>query len=279
MFIILIVDLPKDFLGFPEIFNLIIIQTGLPGVFITLTFGQLISQIFVEEFTLQFVNFYGCEFVVRLSLFAEYIGICNFSWLLYYIVSSIACGKVKKIRDEMDSGKTTGESLDPMSPTEKIRGPNFDTGIAPLTAQKLSLFDYFKYTWSTLVTIGSLIIVLYGVSIKAYVLPTPVVGGYIIAITMMTVLFYLEGLMIAIVATQYWDREIYRSYYPRAHRNHELMSQPDNVKRFIIGRQFFTGKPHYLHLASSLLANPLIVMYSAHQCHIGSDLHTQELSQ
>ena len=47
---------------------LILFQIGLPGVALVLTYGQLVSQIFVEEFTLQFFNLPGCEFVVRLSL-------------------------------------------------------------------------------------------------------------------------------------------------------------------------------------------------------------------
>jgi hypothetical protein len=53
---------------------LLLFQIGLPGVALVLTYGQLISQIYVEEFTLQFLNMYGSEFVVRLAL-----GNCNTS--------------------------------------------------------------------------------------------------------------------------------------------------------------------------------------------------------
>lgn len=202
---------------------------------------------------MQFLDFYGCEFVIRLSLFAEYIGVCNFSWLIYDIVSRIACHKVKQVQQTMDTADDnmfaqqqltlTTDTL--ASPTEKIRGKQHEDGGNP-NLFNLSLFDYVKYFWSTGVTLGSMAIVLYGISKGAYVLPTPVVGAYIIAIVMMTVLFYLEGLMIAIVGVQYWDREIYRDYYPRAYRMHELMSQPDNVKRFIIGRQFFTVLTNFI---------------------------------
>lgn len=200
---------------------------------------------------MQFMNFYGCEFVIRLSLFAEFIGVCNFSWLLYDVVSRIVCHKVKQVQLTMDTAAedqhlTTIVTSDTLaSPTEKIRGKEHENGGNP-NLPRLSLFDYVKYFWSTGVTLGSMAIVLYGISKGAYVLPTPVVGAYIIAIVMMTVLFYLEGLMIAIVGVQYWDREIYRDYYPRAFRMHELMSQPDNVKRFIIGRQFFTVLTNFI---------------------------------
>lgn len=40
--------IPKDFAGLPRIMVIIFIQTGLPGVALVLTFGQLISQLFVE---------------------------------------------------------------------------------------------------------------------------------------------------------------------------------------------------------------------------------------
>ncbi len=204
----------------------------------------------MEEFTLQFMNFFFCEWMVRLSLGAEWIGICNFSWLLYGIASRLFCGKIIRIQKTLDSQK---EAEEPMSPTALNRGPNYDNGLGGDKA--LSLFDYFKYVWSTAVTLGALFIVIYGISIEAYILPTPPVGAYIIALCMMSVLFYLEGLMIAIVGTQYWDPETFREVYPRAYQIHRLMNQPENVKRFIIGRQFFTVLTNFLLAQSFTFAN------------------------
>lgn len=100
------------------------------GVALTLTIGQLISQIFVEEFTIQFLNLYGCEFCIRLSLGAEYIGICHFSWLLYFMVSRLACGSVLKIQKNMNSQQSKDDLVCPESPTAKNRGPDFDNGVA-----------------------------------------------------------------------------------------------------------------------------------------------------
>ena len=68
-----------------------------------LTFGQLVSQIYVEEYTLQFLNLYGCEFVVRLALAAEWVGICHFSWLLFHTASRVACYSVRKAQRELDA--------------------------------------------------------------------------------------------------------------------------------------------------------------------------------
>lgn len=154
------------------------------------------------------------------------------------------CAKVIRIQETLDNeagGGFSNEemSLDPMTPTEKIRGPNFDTGLNN-TKEELGPFDYFKYAWSTGASVGAMVIVCYGISIESYVFPVPAVAAYIIAIIMLTNLFYLEGLMIAIAGTQFWDREVFKEVYPRAYQVHELLGRPDNVKRFIIGRQFFT---------------------------------------
>jgi hypothetical protein len=169
--------------------------------------------------------------IIRLSLFAEWIGVCNFSWLLYGIVSRIVCRKVRIAQKSLDSTKSNSSSTtdfvidssengerdqnnklkrqnaiddnngEVMSPTAKIRGTNYKSGI-PKFMEHLGIFDIFKYLWSTGVTLGSLAVICYGISIGAYVLPTPIPAAYIIAGFTMCILFYLEGLMIAIVGTQ-----------------------------------------------------------------------------
>ena len=63
---------------------------------------------------------------------------------------------------------------------------------------------------------------------------------------MLTLLFYLEGLMICIVATQYWDKELFKESHPTAYAMHELVNRPDVLKRFIVGRQFFTVLTYFL---------------------------------
>lgn len=236
--------IPENFAGLPSIVVLALIETGLPGVFLTLTIGQLISQIYVEEFTLQFLNLPGCEFVIYLCLGAEFIGVCSFSWLLFGVVSNVLCFKVRRVSRALESSKTTSSGdMTPVSPTTANRGADFDTGIPEC---KTSFFDIIKYTWSTAVTLGSVGCIFYGISIQAYILPTPVPAAYVLLIVLLGILFYLEGLMIAIVATQYWDPETFREVYPRAYKLHKLVNRPDNVKRFIIGRQFFTVLTNFL---------------------------------
>jgi hypothetical protein len=237
--------IPKGFAGMPEVLVVILVQTGLPGIALTLTFGQLISQLFVEQYTIQFLNMYGCEFVVRLSLAAEYVGVCHFSWLLYHCSSFLFCHKVMKAQRTMEA-QERGQVVHtdpgtPASPTEMNRGEGFDLGVEEYReGYETSIFDIFKYVWSTVVSIGSVVIIMYGIARGESVLPVPVAVSFILFFATMVGLFFLEGLMIAIVGTQYWDKETWRTVYPNTYRVHELVNRPDNVKRFIIGRQFFT---------------------------------------
>lgn len=168
---------------------------------------NVVSQIFVEEFTVQFLNLPGCEFCIRLAMGAEYIGICNFSWLLYGTMSRLCCINVNKARKTMNSTNATSDEMI-MSPTTKNRGLDFETGLE--FTEPLTWFDYIKYLWSTVATCGSVFIVCYGIAKDTFVLPVPVAGAFIIAIITLVVLFYLEGLMIAIVTTQFWDPETFR---------------------------------------------------------------------
>jgi hypothetical protein len=90
---------------------------------------------------------------------------------------------------------TVGTVATVMSPTEKIRGrvhPDYPSASTCATYKGLTLFDLFKYLWSTGATLGSLGLILYGISLNAYVLPTPPPAAYIIAVCTMIMLFYLE---------------------------------------------------------------------------------------
>jgi hypothetical protein len=111
---------------------------------------------------------------------------------------------------------------------------------------RIGWFDILKHIWSTGVTLFSLFVVCYGISQKYSVLSAPVPALFLLFAAALTLLFYLEGLMICIVSTQYWDPEDFRESHPRAFALHKLVNKPDLVKRFIVGRQFFTLLTNFL---------------------------------
>ena len=213
----------------------LLVQTGLPGVAITLTYGQLISQLYVEEYTLPFMNMIGCEFCVRLSLAAEWLGVCHFSHLLFHGMSRVFCRSIRKAEDTIRSEDNL--VIEQGNVDRKISGA---LAIETEQDEDLTFFDVCRYAWSTFATGGSFFIVGVGIANGYYVLPTPPGATFILFALTLCLLFYLEGLMIAIVNTQYWDKDTFKEAYPRAWMIHELVNRPDNVKRFIIGRQFCT---------------------------------------
>ena len=280
-------DIPHDFAGMPETMVTVLVETGLPGVALTLTYGQLLSQLFVEEFTLPFLNGPGCYAVTWFGLALEYSGITHFSHLLYMIGAHFTCGAEKRAQKEIDSSsdlvpRTTSDG-EPVARMEESKlSTLFFTLYFVITSNDIimillsegniifllvysymqhsqythinhyiiffisfqlidcSAFDYFRYAWSTVVCMASLGVVLAGIGQGYYILPIPVYACYFLFFLAMSILFYLEGIMIAIVATQYYDKESFKQTFPRAYAIHELVNRPDNVKRFIIGRQFFT---------------------------------------
>jgi hypothetical protein len=57
------------------------------------------------------LNLYGCEMIIRLTLSVEWMGVCNFRWLLYGVMSRIICRKVRIARKSLDSTKFNSSSL------------------------------------------------------------------------------------------------------------------------------------------------------------------------
>ena len=221
---------PKDFGGFSEGFNYFLSKSGIPGVALVLTVGQLISQLYVEEYMLLFMDKVPfCYSMIQLCFAVEWIGTTHFAWALYEGSSRLFCMKVRRKAKDMD---------EVMSPTQEARGPDFDLGIPE--EENMSLWTAFRYLWSTFVCVASIVILCYGIANEHYILHAPAAVAFIIAACGLILLFYLEGLMIAIAQTQYWDREAFKEAYPRAYAVHEIVTQPDNLKRFIIGRQFMT---------------------------------------
>ena len=245
-----------------------------------LTFGQLLPELLCEEFTMQFLNMYGCNIVVRLALLVEYVGICHFSWLLYETMLAIFCnsGRMISRSSRNNVGSSAGSAFQAVGNVNDIqRNTNDATGhqeacfqsiqnndsevkdhsdaeaanaglgmelisgpALPLHVKELNWFDYLKYFWSTSVSLGSIVVVIIGIYNGYYVLEISVVWAYVLLLVSLTLLFYLEGLMVAIAGTQYWEREMFREDYPRAFDLHEMANKPYNVKRFMIGRQFCT---------------------------------------
>jgi hypothetical protein len=211
-------DISDNFLELPYAI-LYILKSGLPGIVIVLTFGQLVSQIFVEEFTIPFLNLHGCYSMIMLSLAIERIGVCHFSWLLYH-------SAVKLIATFTDAKPAPTYHSSPSFDSKALPSYQGAANSSPLMATLLPqptagpdtpdsyCLEAFRYMWSSAVTLAAIGIITWGISEEAYVLDVPEPVAVVALLLCLVVLFYLEGLMIAIVSTQYWPRAAFTSVSP-----------------------------------------------------------------
>jgi hypothetical protein len=64
--------------------------------------------------------------------------------------------------------------------------------------------------------------------------------NFILLFGALTLLAYCEALHYAVVAVQKWDMAQYAEKFPRAVKVHSYVNTPQKVKKFLVGRQFFT---------------------------------------
>jgi uncharacterized membrane protein len=102
------------------------------------------------------------------------------------------------------------------------------------------VFDYTRYTLSTVLTLACLILIIYAVGYGYAPLEGHPAVLYGIFVFCVTLLGMLEGLQIAILELERANRERFR-HMKRAYFNHKLATRHNglNVQRFLVGRQFF----------------------------------------
>lgn len=107
-------------------------------------------------------------------------------------------------------------------------------------SQGAIIFDYVRYTLSTILTLACIGIIIYAVGAGYAPLEGHPLVLYGIFVFCVTLLGMLEGLQIAILELERANREKFR-HMNRAYFNHKLATRHNglNVQRFLVGRQFF----------------------------------------
>jgi len=105
-------------------------------------------------------------------------------------------------------------------------------------AQKI--FDWTRYTVSTLLTIASLILIIWAIAAGLAPLEGHPIVLYSLFVFSVSLLGMLEGLQIAILNLERANAERFK-HLNRAYVNHKLATRHHglNVQRFLVGRQFF----------------------------------------
>jgi hypothetical protein len=100
--------------------------------------------------------------------------------------------------------------------------------------------NYFKYIYSSGLTMTYTILILWGIWTGEAVLPTVPVAHFLIFVFCLTLVFYLEGLQVAILAVEHNDPEQKKNTHPRGYALIKKVRHANNVDKFLVGRQFFT---------------------------------------
>lgn len=265
-FVILAVFLIAQITTFPEWPDnsiapglILVLRCGTAGILITLSFGQLLPQLLCEEYMTSFVNLPGCYSIVMIALFIEKLGISHFSWFLFRISHSQffnPCREHFNRKLYQPIPDNNPQPIDSKNDSHIVHEQvewnlASDTpSLAPVF--RLPILEWFKFIFSTCLTLGCLLVIGWGISHGYAVLQIHPAALFTILIVCLVILFYLEGLMIAVVSTQRLTvPTAYLSNIKSFHRAkliHEVcnthttdqMDDINNVKRFIMGRQFLT---------------------------------------
>jgi len=84
-----------------------------------------------------------------------------------------------------------------------------------------------------------LVFICWGIFLGKAVLTSNQVLPFVLFLAAVTLLGYLEGLQVAILALEGQDGEPFKESHPKAYWLHTLVNKPMNVQRFLVGRQFF----------------------------------------
>ncbi len=93
-------------------------QSGLVGVLITLSFGQLMPELLAQEFPLRFMNMIGACSVGYLSLIFDAIGVGHCAWTIYFLTRYICCAVHIRNGKEGPSVKMNSADTPKSTPSE-----------------------------------------------------------------------------------------------------------------------------------------------------------------
>lgn len=197
-------------LGFSPIFWFLFVQTGLPGATVATTIGSLHPQLLVASDPWQFLDMRGSFSVLSFCLGAELTGVGTHSaWLLLELLR-----------------RTVFVSDLPIKPAAELSPSG-------------QILEGAKYVVSSAVLLSATAFILYGIGTGQALLPLPVVVVFIILVLCFVWLGVLEGLQVALLVSEDVELETVRVSHPRAHALMKKAFQGKNLRKFLIGRQFF----------------------------------------
>mmetsp|Transcript_22127 Transcript_22127/g.37466 ORF Transcript_22127/g.37466 Transcript_22127/m.37466 type:complete len:620 (+) Transcript_22127:270-2129(+) len=284
-------------------------QSGLPGVIVTVTFAQLLPSIFSKQYPLQFLNIIGVHSVIRAALLIENVGIVKIVYLIYEffkVIFEVELSSLVNTTRTNGSGQSTVDTsntermllTDPHNDNEDDSDLEYEQhGIDDVDedkrdrpsaepqhvgANEVHHRSLWQIVLASFVTFCSFCLTLFSVLFLGfgiyrgyglYSQEIPTVVQYAMILFVLTIVFYCEGLKIAIVSTAHLDLvaiqakggnqravQVHRLLHPphvvkselctnssdnedansitaSETHNHDSTVDVDHVKRFLLGRQ------------------------------------------
>lgn len=198
-------------LGIPPVVWFIFIQTGLPGAIVVTTIGSLQPQLLAAKDPWKFMDLWGTNAVLNLCYGLETTGICtHFAYMIINICRATVFRSDIPVRAHDRGDDLAGMALEAV-----------------------------KYIVSFCCIIFFFIYLMFGIWTGEAVLPVPPVAVFIIFCAAGLFLAHLEGLQVAILIAEPKDLEVYKESHPRGYKLMKRSTHEKNVRRFLIGRQFF----------------------------------------
>ena len=214
---------------FLKIINTIFLGNGVAVILVTITIGQLISQIESSKCMLDFMNNYFVYFTIYMSLFIECTGLLHAVYLFQMLFS------VGKNKSDKKSGHSDDNNI-AVDQSEDLKASS--TSPTPEKSQASVLFFWLRILISV-----AILGISFAVTITALVrsetkmwdgVPIPV--SIIFFFILMMVVGMLEGLQIALFAVM--RRTDLEQDHHMAHKICQLVfSDPKNLPAFLVGRQ------------------------------------------
>mmetsp|Transcript_6406 Transcript_6406/g.12304 ORF Transcript_6406/g.12304 Transcript_6406/m.12304 type:complete len:493 (+) Transcript_6406:47-1525(+) len=203
-------------LGVPDVVWFIFISTGLPGAMVVTTIGSLQPQLLAAKDPWNFLDLYGSNSVLNLCYGLEWTGICtHFAWMLIGILRKTVFRSDIPTKDKKSEMNTQERAI-----------------------------DYLKYFVSFCVLGMYFTYLMYGIWTGEALLSQSGVPGVVVFIVFSCCILFLallEGLQVGILVRENKDPEEnnYPETHPRATALMKRATHEKNVRRFLIGRQFF----------------------------------------
>ena len=218
-------------------------NTGMLGAFITTIVASLIWRVIAAHFPLIFLSNPLIYLIIRLCLFVEASGICGSAWVL---------GRLNKLAVGYQPDEVYLQGAEPH-------------GTAPVTRRDKDVdvtILMMKYLYSLALLVFSVTVLMAAIfqeQTNVARMTTPLVAFFVFW-GLIFCLGIMEGGQGCLVALEPIDPNLYKDSHRMSHKCTALAHEGDNMRRFIVGRQFLVVLAVFMvNYCAAAIDNPSVL--------------------